>query len=299
MDFYIKKKTLVIGPFTEELVNDGLRNNKIQKYDAISESRSGPWIPVSEWILTHGEDPQEPESLKSNGLNLEKHKKTLPIENEDIPLKVVENDSEGYGANTDSQVKWYYRIDDSEPGPPVSEKTIRSMIKKGDLDKSFYVWNENMEEWRPIGEFFGVEFAIKNNREKAKLPVQEVRNEKFDRLPGKNIKKLNNAIYELNKKSKFVAYLLYFFLGYFGAHAFYLGKYAKGASLIFQNLFYIILFNQNIENARRGVRGGNEVFIGILFISLACWYIYDLFTLWYQVDCYNNNLIDKVKGRAI
>ena len=47
--------------------------------------------------------------------------------------------------------------------------------------------------------------------------------------------------YDANKKSAVVAYLLWFFLGTFGAHRFYLNLYGTGAAILIITLVSILL----------------------------------------------------------
>ena len=47
--------------------------------------------------------------------------------------------------------------------------------------------------------------------------------------------------YDANKKSAVVAYLLWFFLGIFGAHRFYLGNSGSGAAILILTLLSLIL----------------------------------------------------------
>ena len=56
---------------------------------------------------------------------------------------------------------------------------------------------------------------------------------------------MNNAqrlmMYDANKKSALVAYLLWFFLGWAGAHRFYLGKIGSAIAILFLTLISVPL----------------------------------------------------------
>lgn len=83
--------------------------------------------------------------------------------------------------------------------------------------------------------------------------------------------------YDANKKSVGVAYLLLFFLGYLGAHRFYLGKTGTAvAILILTGLGFLL----------------SAIFIGVFVLLIpAIWLLVDLFLIPGMVRQYNNNLI--------
>jgi TM2 domain-containing membrane protein YozV len=84
--------------------------------------------------------------------------------------------------------------------------------------------------------------------------------------------------YEANKKSVGIAYLLWFFLGGFGAHRFYLGRSGSGALLLALTLVNILL---------------SVVGIGlILLIIPGIWVLVDAFLIPGMVSDYNNHLIN-------
>ncbi|RMF34970.1 MAG: TM2 domain-containing protein [Alphaproteobacteria bacterium] len=80
--------------------------------------------------------------------------------------------------------------------------------------------------------------------------------------------------FEAQKKSTGVTYLLWFFLGGFGIHRFYLGSIGVGAVMLICTLLGIFLLFPFIVTAVIG--------------------IYDLFTIPSQVRTYNQNLISKI-----
>ncbi len=287
--FYIKKRNFILGPFDKEQIEENFRSKKIQPYDEISESRNGPWISMNEWSTenTTVEALILPEPSKSES--------SPPVPNNANFSNGGDHREERFSTeepekeNNELNTKWFYRMDDSEPGPPVSEKTLRSMIKKGDLDKGFYVWNENMEDWAPIKKIFAVDFQIKKNRD---IERKQKTNNKLDRkvndLDMGNIEKnkFNEERYRYIKKSVVVAYLLYFLLP-FGVHQFYIGNTRKGFSYI-GTIFLIIIFSSNSK-------GENPAALfGAFFIFIMM--IWDFFTLWMQVDKANQKIMASLRG---
>ena len=82
--------------------------------------------------------------------------------------------------------------------------------------------------------------------------------------------------YDANKKSAVVAYLLWFFLGMFGVHRFYLGKPGSGAAILIITLLSFIL-----------------MFAAVGFVTIfipAIWIFVDLFLIPGITRKYNNDL---------
>jgi len=89
--------------------------------------------------------------------------------------------------------------------------------------------------------------------------------------------------FESRKKSTGVAYLLWFFLGGFGVHRFYLGRTGSGIAMIALTILGWSLL------AAAGA--------GLLFlVPLGIWLIVDLFTIPGMVRSHNNGLLAKLAG---
>lgn len=84
--------------------------------------------------------------------------------------------------------------------------------------------------------------------------------------------------FEANKKSMLVAYLLWWFLGMFGGHRFYMGKIGSGLALLLISVFSFLLM---------------AVLIGFvtIFISFT-WWLIDAFLIPGMVRDWNNRLVD-------
>lgn len=84
--------------------------------------------------------------------------------------------------------------------------------------------------------------------------------------------------YDANKKSTLVAYLLWFFLGWFGGHRFYLGNTGTAIALLLITIFSIVL---------------SVIGIGLLGLGVvAIWVLVDAFLIPGMVRTKNNELIN-------
>ena len=87
--------------------------------------------------------------------------------------------------------------------------------------------------------------------------------------------------YDAAKKSMGVAYLLWFFLGGFGGHRFYLGQTGSAVAMLVICIASIVL---------------SLVFIGLLgFVVLGIWALVDAFLIPGMVRSFNNSLIDQIR----
>lgn len=88
----------------------------------------------------------------------------------------------------------------------------------------------------------------------------------------------SRMVYEANRKDIAVAYLLWFFLNYFGAHRFYLGRTGSGAGQLVLAIGGLLL-----------------LFVGIgvlMWIALGVWLLVDAFLIPGMVREHNLRLID-------
>ncbi len=86
--------------------------------------------------------------------------------------------------------------------------------------------------------------------------------------------------YDANKKSIVVAYLLWFFLGMFGVHRFYLGRTGSGLVLLLLTLISGALY---------------IVIVGAILMGIpALWWLIDALLIPGIVRDYNNRLISEV-----
>jgi TM2 domain-containing membrane protein YozV len=88
--------------------------------------------------------------------------------------------------------------------------------------------------------------------------------------------------YDADKKSTFIAYLLWFFLGLFGLHRFYLGRFMSGfLMLVLHGLSWLTWY----------------ILIGFLgFGLLGLWWLIDALLIPGMVRRYNHALIDRLGG---
>ncbi len=88
--------------------------------------------------------------------------------------------------------------------------------------------------------------------------------------------------YDANKKSVVIAYVLWFFLGYLGAHRFYLGRALSGAVMLFITVVSAILTVVLIGHA------------GLALVGL--WWLIDALLIPGMTSDYNNRLIAELGG---
>lgn len=88
--------------------------------------------------------------------------------------------------------------------------------------------------------------------------------------------------YDANKKTALIAYILWFFLGTWGAHRFYMGKIGSGAGMLCAMLAGIVL---------------TFVAVGVLvIIGVYVWWIVDAFLIPGWARAQNNALIDRLNA---
>lgn len=87
-------------------------------------------------------------------------------------------------------------------------------------------------------------------------------------------------MYDANKKSVLIAYLLWFFLGFFGAHRFYMGKTGTAVGQLLMFLSAIV---------------SSVILIGgLVFIVLIFWVLIDAFRIPVWVTAYNSYLAYRI-----
>jgi TM2 domain-containing membrane protein YozV len=83
-------------------------------------------------------------------------------------------------------------------------------------------------------------------------------------------------MYDIRKKSMVLAYLLWWFLGTFGAHRFYIGRTGSAVAMLLIMLFsFVMVF----------------IVIGIFgFIAIGIWWLIDAFLIYGMVNEHNLRL---------
>lgn len=90
--------------------------------------------------------------------------------------------------------------------------------------------------------------------------------------------------FEANRKSTLIAYLLWFFLGYFGVHFFYLGYVTSGLILLALWVIGTVL---------------SIVYIGLVILAVpAIWWVVDLFLIPGLAREKNNQIIAEIERAA-
>ncbi|MFO1069501.1 MAG: TM2 domain-containing protein [Geminicoccaceae bacterium] len=89
--------------------------------------------------------------------------------------------------------------------------------------------------------------------------------------------------YDAGKRAAWLAYVLWFFLGWFGVHRFYLGRWVSGFLMLALNgISWVLHF----------------VLIGFLgFAVLGLWWLIDALLIPSMTRSYNERLIDRIVRR--
>ncbi|WP_240319143.1 TM2 domain-containing protein [Acidibrevibacterium fodinaquatile] len=114
--------------------------------------------------------------------------------------------------------------------------------------------------------------------------------------------------YDANKRSAVVAYLLWFFVGYLGAHRFYLNHVGSGVVMLiffFLSIFFLIFGGiGSIGMAAAGMAAAGVVgtgmvglVVGVLGMAiLVLWHLFDAFLIPGMTREYNNRLIAEISN---
>lgn len=94
-----------------------------------------------------------------------------------------------------------------------------------------------------------------------------------------------SAQYDIEKKSLLVAYLLWFFLGYVGAHRFYLGRPVSGLFMLALSAVTLVLSLVSF-----GV-------LGFLWFVVGLWWLIDALLIPGMAAGRNSRIADRVFGR--
>lgn len=90
--------------------------------------------------------------------------------------------------------------------------------------------------------------------------------------------------YDIDKKSVLVAYVLWFFLGYVGAHRFYLGKPVSGLLMLALSGVVLVLTLVSLG------------FLGFLWAIVGLWWLIDALLIPGMVAGRNNRIADHLFG---
>ena len=114
--------------------------------------------------------------------------------------------------------------------------------------------------------------------------------------------------YDANKRSAVVAYLLWFFVGYFGAHRFYLNHTVSGVVMLllfFLSIFFTVFGGVgSIGMVAAGMVAAGMVGAGMVGLVvgvfgmaiLGLWLLFDAFLIPGMAREYNNRLIAEISN---
>lgn len=94
-----------------------------------------------------------------------------------------------------------------------------------------------------------------------------------------------SAQYDIEKKSLIAAYVLWFFLGYIGAHRFYLGRPLSGFIMLALSALTLLLTVVSF-----GV-------LGFLWAIVGLWWLVDALLVPGMISSSNNRIADRVFSR--
>jgi len=94
-----------------------------------------------------------------------------------------------------------------------------------------------------------------------------------------------SAQYDIEKKSLLVAYLLWGFLGYVGAHRFYLGRPLSGFIMLALSAVVLLLTFVSFG------------FLSFLWLIVAIWWFIDALLIPGMAASHNSRIADRVFGR--
>lgn len=124
------------------------------------------------------------------------------------------------------QVKdWFYSIDGAQHGP-VTQQELTTLIRYGSLERDDMVWQSSMTQWAEAGHVPSLVSAFRKGGRNAK-GSRSSRNQNSDDNDG-------------SRKKKSTAILLGFFLGFLGAHEFYMGNPLRGILYIVMWLIFLV-----------------------------------------------------------
>lgn len=167
--FFIRWKSVVTGPFTNEAVRDMIRDGKVSKHHQVSSDQVT-------WTSIHGSDEfggmcrvevrrvrlttsGVGASVGSTGTGTSVYDGEFgmdqpPEANDDTPSpeakRVVKIREDGLLLNED---RWYY-VDNGASEGPIFKKQIRSMVDSGAIEFNSPICREGEQTWRKAGEVF-------------------------------------------------------------------------------------------------------------------------------------------------
>jgi TM2 domain-containing membrane protein YozV len=173
--------------------------------------------------------------------------------------------------------EWFYARNGQQNGP-VTIAEVREMAVSGRLRLADHVWREGMETWLVAG-------AVQDIFPPPAVPVHLAYAQPvampYSMLTSTSVSAAHALMrYEANKKSLVIAYLLWWFLGSFGAHRFYLGRNGTASAMLVLTIVSIPL-----------------IFVGIGLVTLlisGIWAFIDAFLIPGICRDFNNGLANSL-----
>lgn len=195
---------------------------------------------------------------------------------------------------TPSADGWYYLNNSGQQRGPVSKNQLLCLRQDGAIQDSTLIWREGLADWRPLG---AAESGLPANPNDEFAVITAARQSGGGMAGG--IDKM--LWYDANKKSVFVAYLLWWFLGTFGAHRFYFGKIATAVGMLLLPPLVILLFILTVASSFALKIKDVEVYVFLLVLfwtavgATLIWWFIDAFLIPVWTRDYNNRLIRRLQ----
>ncbi|MGD1277057.1 MAG: GYF domain-containing protein [Tepidisphaeraceae bacterium] len=179
--------------------------------------------------------------------------------------------------------EWFYS-QNGQQGGPVDFGALQRMAAAGQLHPSDLIWKQGMANWAAASSVGGI-FAAPPPPPPPPLAYAG-QGTYPPQAPVVVVRPTTDALammtFEANKKSMGVAYLLWFFLGGFGAHRFYLGRNGSATAMLVITLSsFVLMF----------------VVIGLFTIWITgIWALVDAFLIPDMCRQFNNRLLSQMAG---
>ena len=180
----------------------------------------------------------------------------------------------------------YYVFKNNQNIGPISEVELTARLRSGEFSLNDLGCRVGESEWQELGLLIPLLTSSPTvsvyPAQRSPYPPPAVYRPNVQAPSGNSSDIGKLLMYEANKKSTGVAYVLWFFLGLFGAHRFYIGETGTGAAMLIITLCSIVL---------------KFVLIGFLtiFITIIWWFV-DLFLIPSLVSRRNNQLAARLNS---
>jgi TM2 domain-containing membrane protein YozV len=192
-----------------------------------------------------------------------------------------------------SDKAWFIAAGETQRGP-FPESQIRIFITAGEITRDTFLWSEGMPAWQMARDIPGL---ISSSPPPIRPPLTQSQMVPSQEGPPTNSASVVRVssdtqammLFQANQKSMLVSYLLWFFLGWTGAHRFYNSNIGGGVAQLIAFISAIVLYIIGIGLIMVG-KWAVAVIATLLWIFCAIWWLIDAFLIPGWVRRQNNNL---------